>query len=123
MAWEDWLRAAAAPPSNNEDEKRERTESEIKAALGDYEPLTGRPYRVYAKGSYANNTNVRLNYDVDIAVEYYGFFYSDLCFDLAGTNKADVGVVDSDDPYSRTDFKTDIRGALVKAYGSNAIED
>jgi tRNA nucleotidyltransferase (CCA-adding enzyme) len=92
MDWETWLKAAAARPSDTEDEKREKTETEIKSALSEYDGLSGRPYVVYAKGSYANNTNVRLNYDVDIAVEYRGFFYFDLMFDLAETAPADVGI-------------------------------
>src|SRR5690242_5552675 len=98
MDWEAWLRAAAEPPSNNEDDKRERTENQIRAALANCDAVKGRPYIVYAKGSYANNTNVRLNYDVDIAVEYRGFFYNDFMFDLEGWTNADVGVSASDDP-------------------------
>lgn len=72
MDWESWLRKAAARPSDHEDSKREKTEKEVKAALAASDALAGRPYRVYVKGSYANNTNVRLNYDVDVAVEYHG---------------------------------------------------
>ncbi|OAI39846.1 hypothetical protein AYO39_02350 [Actinobacteria bacterium SCGC AG-212-D09] len=124
MDWENWLRVAAEPPSDNEDDKRQRTETQIRDALADYEGLQGRPYIVYAKGSYANNTNVRLNYDVDIAVEYRGFFYFDLCFDFEDSGPTDVGITTpSKDPYTRTDFKRDIRAALVKAFGENAIED
>ena len=121
--WEAWLRRSAEPPSKNEDEKRQRTEDQIRAALDAYEPLQQRRYIIYAKGSYANNTNVRLDYDVDIAVEYRGFFYSDLCFELEGASDADVGIVASSDPYSRVDFKSDIRAALIAAFGSTAIED
>jgi hypothetical protein len=76
---------------------------------------------VYTKGSYANNTNVRLNYDVDIAVEYRGFFYYDLMFDLKDSSKEDVGLVDYTDPYTRVEFKSDIKAALVAAFGSTAI--
>jgi hypothetical protein len=121
MDWETWLRKAAERPSDHEDEKRNRTEQQIKAALAAFGPLQGRPYRVYVKGSYANNTNVRLNFDVDIAVEYYGFFYSDLVFDVEGQPKSVVGVIDSDDPYTRAEFKTDILGALHQAFGKNAV--
>lgn len=121
MDWDDWLRAAARPPSDTEDAKRDRTEQEIRDVLGRYEPLQGR-YRTYVKGSYANRTNVRLNFDVDIAVEYTGYFYSDLCFDLNGHSQSEVGVVDSTDPYTREDFKRDINAALVAAFGSRAIE-
>jgi hypothetical protein len=123
MDWEEWLRNAARRPSDNEDEKRERTEDEIRDALADYEPLAGRPYVVYTKGSYANNTNVRLDYDVDIAVEYRGFFYFELMFDLADYEPADVGIdAPSKDPYTRADFKRDIKAALVEAYGESAVE-
>ena len=123
MDWEAWLKTAAKPPSDNEDDKRQRTEDQIRAALANYNGLAGRPYIVYAKGSYANNTNVRLNYDVDIAVEYRGYFYSDLMFALADKEKAEIGLHPSDDPYTRDEFKRDIRAALVAAYGASAIKD
>lgn len=121
MDWEQWLRTAGKRPSDHEDSKRQRTEDQIRKALADYEPLQGRPYRVFVKGSYANNTNVRLNYDVDIAVEYGGYFYSDLAFELEGQPKSVVGVSSSDDPYTRDEFREDIKGALVKAFGSSAV--
>lgn len=123
MDWESWLRNAAKPPSDDEDSKRESTEREIKDALADYPSLRVRNFIVYAKGSYANNTNVRLNYDVDIAVEYQGFFFSDLMFDLAGVEPTSIGVLSFSDPYGVPQFKADIRGALVRAFGEEAIED
>lgn len=123
MDWEQWLRNAAAPPSDSEDEKRDRTERQIREALQTYEPLKGRPYIVYTKGSYANNTNVRLNFDVDIAVEYRGYFYSDLCFELEDQPKSVVGIVDSDDPYTRAQFKVDIKSALDLAFGKSAVSN
>ncbi|MCU8692622.1 nucleotidyltransferase family protein [Mycobacteroides abscessus] len=123
MDWETWLRAAAQRPSDNETQKRDRTEQEIRDALSAYDSLRGRPYRVYAKGSYANNTNVRLNFDVDIAVEYGGYFYSDLAFELQGQDKSVVGVVSSDDPYTTDEFKADILGALRQAFGKTAVAE
>lgn len=123
MDWESWLRAAARRPSDNETQKRDRTEQEIRDALSEYEPLQGRPYRIYVKGSYANNTNVRLNFDVDIAVEYAGYFYSDLAFDLKDQDKSVVHVVDSTDPYTRDEFKQDILGALQQAFGKQAVTE
>lgn len=122
MDWESWLRSAAQRPSDNEDSKRQRTEDQIRQALCAYEPLQGVPYRLFTKGSYANNTNVRLNFDVDIAVEYNGYFYSDLMFDLEGQDKSVVGVVSSDDPYTREQFKDDIIGALHQSYGKSSVE-
>jgi hypothetical protein len=119
--WEQWLRNAGSPPSDHEDDKRDRTERQIRAALESYEPLKGRPYVVYTKGSYANNTNVRLDFDVDIAVEYRGHFYYDLCFELEGQHPSAVGIIDSLDPYSRSDFKADIRKALEVAFGASSV--
>ena len=123
MDWESWFRSAAEPPSDNEDRKRDRTEEQIRAALRDCEALQGRRYRVFVKGSYANNTNVRLDYDVDIAVEYRGLLLPDMMFDLSGRPKSDVGVVDSADPCTRADFKRDIRKALEDAFGSSAVSE
>jgi hypothetical protein len=121
MDWETWLKAAAKQPSDNEDKKRDKTQQQIFDVLSDHAPLKDRPFRVYVKGSYANNTNVRLNFDVDIAVEYYGYFYSDLALDLEGHDKSEVGVVSSSDPYTRTQFKKDIEDALISKFGSKAI--
>jgi len=120
--WEAWLRTAAQRPSDHEDAKWQRTLAQVKASLDAHEPLNGRPWRVYAKGSYANNTNVRLNFDVDIAVEYHGYFYYDLEFELKGKDKSVVGIVDSDDPYTRDQFKKDIHDALVASFGKDSIE-
>jgi hypothetical protein len=120
--WEQWLRESVKRSSDNEEAKRERTETQIREALSSHGPLQGRDYRVYTKGSYANNTNVRRDYDVDIAVEYQGFFYSEMAFDLEGQPKSAVGVVSSTDPYTRADFKRDIQGALEATFGKSAIE-
>ena len=121
MDWEAWLRSAARQPSDTEDARRDRTEQQIRDALSDYAPLSGK-YKIFVKGSYANRTNVRLNYDVDIAVEYVGYFYSDLCFELKGHDDSEVGVVPSTDPYTTVDFKRDIKAALVAAFTSPAVE-
>jgi hypothetical protein len=123
VTWEEWLRKAAQAPSLNEDAKRAKTEQEIKLALRSYEPLKGRPYVVYAKGSYANNTNVRLDYDVDIAVEYVGTYFCDMMFELEGRTLQEVGGEPSTDPYTVGDLKHDVRAALVAAYGGAAITD
>jgi hypothetical protein len=123
MDWESWLRTASKPPSDNEDAKRQATEDQIRAALRNYGPLSGKPYTVYVKGSYANNTNVRLDYDVDIAVEYYGHFYYEFIFGAKELGPGDAGITTpSTDPYSNDQFKTDVRAALVNAFGESAVE-
>lgn len=60
----------ANPASANEDGKAERTEQMIREAIKNHHALKGLPIRVHAKGSVKNNTNVRLDSDVDVGVEY-----------------------------------------------------
>ncbi|MCH8563661.1 hypothetical protein LTI14_10610 [Nesterenkonia sp. YGD6] len=121
MDWENWLRTAGKPPSDSEEARTRSTRLQIERALDNHEPLRGRAYRVYVKGSHANNTNVRLNYDVDVAVEYHGYFYSEMSFELEGKDHSLVGVVDSSDQYTRTQFKNDIWEALTGEFGESAV--
>ena len=119
--WEATLRAWVKPPSDYEDAKRRNTESEIRAALAASGRLEG-SYRVYAKGSYANDTNVRLDYDVDIAVECTDFFYSDTSGAPADVMKmAEAYKVPYTKEYGPVEFKRDVENALVDAYGRAAV--
>src|ERR1051326_293478 len=122
MDWEQWLRQAVKRPSDYEDNKRERTEDQIRKALRAHAPLRGRDFVVYSKGSYANNTNVRLDYDLDIAVEYRGHFYYDLEFDLRGQPASSVGIPPAKDLYPPAEFKRDIQNALEAAFGKTAVK-
>ena len=66
------------PSSDNEVSEQERALRMVRGAIDRWPALNGVGYRIYAKGSYANNTNVRRDSDVDIVVEctecqYYDF--------------------------------------------------
>ena len=121
--WEATLRAWVKPPSDHEDTKRNNTEAEIKTALGSSERLKDVGYRVYAKGSYANNTNVRLDYDVDIAVECTDFYYHDETGAAADVKKAAVKAAlrAYAGGYGPGAFKNDVEQALVAYYGRSAV--
>ncbi|MFG0722107.1 nucleotidyltransferase [Pseudomonas sp. GLN_6] len=69
MSLEDKLSRWTAPSSETEKDKQDRTERMIREAIDSHEPFKNCSLKVYAKGSYANNTNVRSDSDVDIAVE------------------------------------------------------
>ncbi|BAV98613.1 nucleotidyltransferase domain-containing protein [Lysobacter enzymogenes] len=69
MTLERKLSNWTSPSSDAEQEKQERTERMVRAAVADHSPFATCQLRVYAKGSYPNNTNVRADSDVDIAVE------------------------------------------------------
>lgn len=69
MGVEDMLSGWTGPSSPTEQEKQDRTERMVREALSEHASLKSCSLSVYAKGSYANNTNVRADSDVDIAVE------------------------------------------------------
>ncbi|ADD41702.1 nucleotidyltransferase domain-containing protein [Stackebrandtia nassauensis] len=106
MTLEQKLSGWTAPSSVTEKEKQDRTERLIKRAMEKHEPLSESKWRVFAKGSYANNTNVKLDSDVDIAVECTDCFYSD----------GDSGESDDTGPYSGiwtpSKFRTEVQAAL-----------
>lgn len=69
MNLEDKLFGWTGPSSNTEKDKQDRTERMIREAIDSHEPFNSCSLNVFAKGSYANNTNVRTDSDVDISVE------------------------------------------------------
>jgi predicted nucleotidyltransferase len=75
MNLEDTLISWTKPSSDSEQEKQDRAERMIRQAIDAHEPFRECPLSIYAKGSYANNTNVRSDSDVDIAVECTDVFY------------------------------------------------
>jgi hypothetical protein len=120
--WEDTLRKWKNPPSENEKSKRDRTENQIRDALKAANIAELSRASVYSKGSYANNTNVRLDYDVDIAVECREFFYSDLVEGVSGFSKPELGIFDYTGDYSVEKFKNDVETGLVDAFGRRAVQ-
>lgn len=69
MSLEDKLAGWTGPSSDTEQDKQDRTERMIRQAIDSHESFNNCSIKVFAKGSYANNTNVRADSDVDIAVE------------------------------------------------------
>ena len=77
MSLEDQLSGWTGPSSSTEKDQQERTERMIRQAIDAHAPFNNCTLKVYAKGSYANNTNVRADSDVDIAVECTEALYWD----------------------------------------------
>ena len=69
MSLEDQLCRWTGPSSTTEKDKQDRTERMIREAINSHQPFNNCLLKVFAKGSYANNTNVRTDSDVDIAVQ------------------------------------------------------
>ncbi len=66
---EEKLTGWTGPSSATEQDKQDRTERMIRDAINSHDAFGDCSLTVYAKGSYANNTNVRADSDVDIAVQ------------------------------------------------------
>jgi hypothetical protein len=75
VSLEQQLAGWTGPSSTTEQEKQERTERMICEAIAAHPPFKDCSLSVYAKASYPNNTNVRTDSDVDIAVQCSDVLY------------------------------------------------
>lgn len=75
MSLEDTLSGWTGPSSDTEQDKQERTQRMVQEAVQEHGAFDDCSLSVYAKGSYANNTNVRADSDVDIAVQCHDVVY------------------------------------------------
>lgn len=66
---EDQLASWTGPSSSSEKDKQERAERMVRQAVRAHDGFADGGIQVFAKGSYANETNVRSDSDVDIAVK------------------------------------------------------
>lgn len=69
MVTEEQLAGWTGPSSNTEQDKQERTERMVREAIDAHDAFNGFSFDVYTKGSYANQTNVKSDSDVDVVVQ------------------------------------------------------
>lgn len=108
--------AWTSPLSQTEEQRVDNTVRMIKDAVTSYDKLSDCTMEVFAQGSYANNTNVRQNSDVDICVMLTSVFY---CSYVDGKTDKDYGLIDGSFTY--LDYKIYIVEALKKKFGDDAI--
>lgn len=111
-ALENQLAGWTGPSSPTEAEKQCRTERMIREAISAHEPFRTLSPSVYAKGSYANNTNVRSDSDVDIAVELRNVIY----FDHANPGVGPTGTRYIGE-WTPTRFRSELIAALRGKFG------
>jgi len=119
--WEPWLQSAARPASATEEAKRDRTEQRIREAIGASSEIPS-SVRVYVKGSYKTNTNVRQDADVDVCVEWTDFAYVDTVGRAAGMGPVELRYTPSTNPMTPTEFRTRVERALVRRFGSALVD-
>lgn len=106
MSLEVKLNGWTNPSSDTEQEKQDRTERMIRQAIDSHQPFNNCTLKVFAKGSYANNTNVRSDSDVDIAVE---------CTDVLYWEEAESGIYKPSMRYEGVWTPAKLRAELVAA--------
>lgn len=117
---EEQLKLYTRPPSNTEESKLQNSEKMVRDAISSDEKLKKKSTETFGQGSYANNTNVRLNSDIDINVCYTGGFFFDLPKDA---EEKDVGIDHlSASEYTYSEFKDDVENALINKFGKEFIE-
>jgi hypothetical protein len=126
---EDQLVAWTAPAFKDEDSRARNAERMIREAITGHPLLSTLGIDVYAKGSYPNNTNVRRDSDIDIAVEY-----TDIVFPQYGPDtdqqevRSTLGIEPYSGPFRDPDgnteigrFKDAVGEALVGTFGTAAV--
>ncbi|WP_405240379.1 nucleotidyltransferase domain-containing protein [Lentisalinibacter orientalis] len=113
MSLEQQLSSWTGPSSDSEKEKQERTERMVREAINGHAPFEECALRVYAKGSYANNTNVRSDSDVDIAVECTNATYWEEASKGLHTPR---GIYAG--PWTPRKLREELTAALVAKFGS-----
>jgi hypothetical protein len=111
---ENWTK----PPSESEETKLSNSERMVRDAINKDEKLKQKSIEIFGQGSYANNTNVRLNSDIDINISFIGGFYFDLPEDMS---RADFGLNNSIE-YSYNEFKNDVENALKNHFGISDVK-
>lgn len=82
--------------------------------------LAGVSYRIYAKGSYANNTNVRRDSDVDVAVDCHECLYSDYHSKVTTPAPSSSGVYTG--PWKPEVWRAVIVEAMKAKFGASSID-
>ena len=104
--------------SNSEDQKSENATKMIRKAIDASPKLSSKNIRIIPKGSYHNNTNVRLNSDVDVAVKLLDIFFPKY---PKGMNAATFGH-GSGSYYPFHVYRRDVEEAIIDAFGYENID-
>ena len=119
--WEAWLATASAPASASEEAQRDRALARIREAIGSAPDIPS-SVRVYVKGSYANNTNVRRDADVDVAVEWNETVKVMKWGDTLLMTPEQLGFVPVNEPVTPAEFRRRVERALTTALHSSLVD-
>lgn len=107
-----------SPLSETEEARVENTEKMIRDAIRSDPNLNKMDIEVFVQGSYANNTNVKAESDIDICVMLKDTFHSKY---PEGKTREDYGFVASSMKF--LDYKDMVRQAITKKFGAQYIKE
>lgn len=113
---EEKLKKWSYPPSNTEKEKCDNAISMIKKAISHSEELRNHNIRFIPKGSYYNNTNVRVSSDVDISV-----VITDSFFPQYPHNKKNTDFNNSSSKFTFEEFYNILKTTLLNYFGEKNV--
>jgi Nucleotidyltransferase domain len=116
--WESKFRTWMGSASDTEKARREHAESMIRSAIHASSALGQHKVRVFAQGSFRNNTNIPQESDVDICVLCSDTIWTDTTF-VPNFTDAGAGLTPGTYPYGA--FKNDVEKALVSKFGRGYV--
>ncbi len=114
------LSAWIKPSSADEQKQQDRAERMIKDAIDAHPAFADTSIAVYAKGSYANNTNVRRDSDVDIVVENRDCWYYDYL--PAGIRPSASPFGTYSGPWTPALWRAEVTKAMTNCFGSSDVD-
>lgn len=112
------LQSWTAPLTDTEKQRAENSIKMIQAAIDGSDELKSMDIEIFIQGSYANNTNVRSESDVDICVMLKDVFH---CVYPDGKNREDYGFTTATLTFSH--YRDMIKSALEAKFGSDYVSD
>lgn len=114
---ESTLQSWTYPLSKTEEQRVQNTISMIKSAVMNHAQLQNFDIEIFLQGSYANNTNVKQESDVDVCVMLRSAFF---CNYAKGKNGSNYGYIDSDVKYLQ--YKSYVIDSMNEKFGEQSIK-
>lgn len=115
----DQLQTWANAPTST---KAQYTHQQIRKALSQADALKIRKYEVYLQGSYANNTNILIDSDIDVVIQISSTF-SPNTSKLSQFQRDIFNLTYPNATYHWADFRQDVLNALVSYFGKTRIQE
>jgi len=111
------FKAYTRPPSITEEEQLRNAERMVREAISAHPKLKLLETETFGQGSYANNTNVKLNSDIDINVRLSSSFF----YNIPSNKLASDFNLNSPTEYTFKEYKDTVQEALENKFGKSEV--